>query len=79
MVPIYESMASLGPRVLRRLVWTALESLDGQIPERLPASVMSKNRLLDRAAPRRGAKRISPPPSRIWRNCALFEPLRRYA
>jgi len=49
-VPIYESIGSLGPRVLRRLMGTALAALDGQIPERLPASVVSKNHLLDRAA-----------------------------
>ena len=48
-VPIYESMAKLGPRVLRRLIWTALASLDGEIPDRLPASVRQKNRLVDRA------------------------------
>jgi len=49
LVPIYESIASIGPRVLRRLVWAALEGLDGQIPDRLPAAVVQKNRLLDRA------------------------------
>jgi ATP-dependent DNA helicase RecG len=48
-VPIYESIASLGPRVLRRLIGAALEGLDGQIPDRLPATVVQKNRLLDRA------------------------------
>jgi ATP-dependent DNA helicase RecG len=48
-VPIYESMATLGPRVLRRLIWTALASLDGEIPDHLPASVRQKNRLVDRA------------------------------
>jgi ATP-dependent DNA helicase RecG len=47
-VPIYESMGTLSPRVLRRLMWAALESLDGQIPDRLPPSVRSKNKLLDR-------------------------------
>ena len=48
-VPIYESMGSLGPRVLRRLMWTALELLGGQIPDRLPPSVSEKNHLMDRA------------------------------
>jgi ATP-dependent DNA helicase RecG len=48
-VPIYESIASLGPRVLRRLMWAALEGLGGQIPDRLPATVVQRNRLLDRA------------------------------
>jgi ATP-dependent DNA helicase RecG len=49
-VPIYESIASLGPRVLRRLIWAALHSLDGQIPDRLPASVRHKIQLPDRSA-----------------------------
>jgi ATP-dependent DNA helicase RecG len=48
-VPIYESIASLGPRVLRRLMWAALHSLDGQIPDRLPASVRHKIQLPDRS------------------------------
>ncbi|MBZ5672117.1 MAG: ATP-dependent DNA helicase RecG [Acidobacteriia bacterium] len=48
-VPIYESIASLGPRVLRRLMWVALHALDGQIPDRLPASVLHKTQLLDRS------------------------------
>jgi len=50
LVPIYESIAELGPRVLRRLMGAALQALDGQIPDRLPASVRRKNQLLDRAA-----------------------------
>ncbi len=49
-VPIYESISSLTPRVLRRLVWGALEGLDGQMPERLPPSVIARNKLSDRAA-----------------------------
>ena len=48
-VPIYEAIASLGPRVLRRLTWAALEGLENQIPDRLPPAVVQKNRLLDRA------------------------------
>jgi ATP-dependent DNA helicase RecG len=48
-VPIYESITSLGPRVLRRLIWAALQSLDGQIPDRLPASVRHQAQLLDRS------------------------------
>ena len=48
-VPIYESIAALGPRVLRRLMWAAIEGVDGQIPDRLPASVLIKNQLPDRA------------------------------
>jgi len=48
-VPIYESIGALGPRVLRRLMWAALEGLDGEIPDRLPPAVVQKNRLPDRA------------------------------
>jgi ATP-dependent DNA helicase RecG len=48
-VPIYESIGTLGPRVLRRLIWNALAGLDSQIVEWLPPSVVAKNRLLDRA------------------------------
>ena len=50
MVPIYQSVGALGSRVLRRLVWGALASLDGQIPECLPESVRAKNKLMDRAS-----------------------------
>jgi ATP-dependent DNA helicase RecG len=48
-VPVYESIGTLGPRVLRRLMWAALEDLDGQVPDRLPPSVVQKNSLVDRA------------------------------
>lgn len=48
-VPIYESIGKIGPRVLRRLIANALASLDGQIPEWLPRSVRQKNRLVDRS------------------------------
>jgi ATP-dependent DNA helicase RecG len=50
MVPIYESVSQLGPRVLRRLMKTALESVGDQIPELLPESVRKKNRLAGRAS-----------------------------
>jgi len=46
-VPIYESAGKLGPRAFRRLIRTALDSLDGRIPDRLPASVAARNKLLD--------------------------------
>lgn len=49
-VPIYEALGRLGPRVLRRLTWTALEKLNGRIGENLPASVCRKNCLPARAA-----------------------------
>ncbi len=48
-VPIYESIAELGPRFLRRLIWSALERVGDDIPDRLPPSVVKKNRLPDRA------------------------------
>ena len=47
-VPIYESVGRLGPRVLRRLMRTALESVGDQLPELLPASVRKKNSLVSR-------------------------------
>ncbi|TAM78748.1 MAG: ATP-dependent DNA helicase RecG [Acidobacteria bacterium] len=50
MVPIYESVGQLGPRVLRRLIRTALESVGGQFSELLPASVRKKNGLAGRAS-----------------------------
>jgi len=48
-VPIYESIGTMGPRVLRRLIWGALEGLRGEVPDRLPAAVIEKNHLVDRA------------------------------
>jgi ATP-dependent DNA helicase RecG len=48
-VPIYEAISSMGSRVLRRLVWAAISSLDRNIPECLPESVVRRNALLDRA------------------------------
>ena len=50
MVPIYESIGQLGPRVLRRLIRSALESVGDQFPELLPASVRKKNKLVSRAS-----------------------------
>jgi len=49
-VPIYESIGALGPRVLRRLMWAALEGVGNEIPDRLPPAVVRKNRLPDRAS-----------------------------
>src|SRR5712692_4420722 len=48
-VPIYESLGKLGPRLLRHLVAAALDWVKGDIPDRLPASVLGRNRLVDRA------------------------------
>src|SRR5208282_2819387 len=45
-VPIYEAIGRLGTRVLRRLVWTAVESLGDNLPDRLPRSVREKNGLV---------------------------------
>ena len=50
MVPIYESIGRLTPRVLRRLVWTGLAAVNGQIREVLPPSVCARNQLPDRGA-----------------------------
>ena len=49
-VPIYESIGRLTPRVLRRLVWTGLTAVNGQVREVLPASVCARNQLPDRGA-----------------------------
>ena len=49
-VPIYEAVGKIGTRVLRRLVWTALRLAGDDIPDPLPASVRTKNRLVDCAA-----------------------------
>jgi ATP-dependent DNA helicase RecG len=46
-VPIYEATASLGTRVIRRLMWTALSMLANGVPDHLPASVRERNRLVD--------------------------------
>jgi ATP-dependent DNA helicase RecG len=47
-VPIYESIGRLTPRVLRRLMWAGLTAVNGQIGEILPASVCARNALPDR-------------------------------
>lgn len=46
-VPIYESLGKLGPRALRRLIWTAVAAVGTRIPDRLPPSVLRKNTLMD--------------------------------
>jgi ATP-dependent DNA helicase RecG len=48
-VPIYESLGKLGPRILRRLIDTALKAVDGDVPDGLPPSVRRRNKLVDRA------------------------------
>jgi ATP-dependent DNA helicase RecG len=48
LVPIYESVGTLGTRVLRRLISSALTALEAQIPDHLPESVRQRNKLVDR-------------------------------
>jgi ATP-dependent DNA helicase RecG len=48
-VPIYESLGKLGPRVLRRLISAALGAVGDQIPDHLPPSVLRKNKLMEGA------------------------------
>lgn len=52
--PIYEAIGNVSTALLRRLVWNALASSDGSIPENLPASVLKKNRLMSRSIALRG-------------------------
>jgi ATP-dependent DNA helicase RecG len=40
--PIYESVGTVTPAVLRRLTWNALAGANGGIPECLPASILKK-------------------------------------
>ncbi|HKS94801.1 MAG TPA: hypothetical protein VJV74_01580, partial [Terriglobia bacterium] len=47
-VPIYEAIGVLSTRVLRRLLWTALASVEGQVAECLPESVCRRNKLMPR-------------------------------
>ena len=48
-VPIYESIARLTPRVLRRLIWTGLNAVGGDIPDSLPEPVRARAKLPDRS------------------------------
>jgi ATP-dependent DNA helicase RecG len=48
-VPVYESIGRLTPRVLRRLIWNALAKVDGAIPESLPPAVIHKHHFPSRA------------------------------
>ena len=49
-VPIYEAIGALGPKAIRRLMWTALEGLGGRISDPLPASVRGRCKLAGRAS-----------------------------
>ena len=48
-VPIYESIGRLTPRILRHLVWNALAKTDGEIAETLPPSIFHKHEFPSRA------------------------------
>jgi ATP-dependent DNA helicase RecG len=48
-VPIYEAIGPLSTRVLRRLLWTALGAVQGQVAECLPESVRRRSKLMGRA------------------------------
>jgi ATP-dependent DNA helicase RecG len=48
-VPIYEGVGTMSTRVLRRLMFTALEAVGTEIPDPLPASICRRNRLVGRA------------------------------
>jgi ATP-dependent DNA helicase RecG len=69
-VPIYESVGRISTRILRRLIWAALESLGAGVPDPLPASVRAKNRLPARV----GALRLThfPDASRPIEEVAAF-------
>jgi ATP-dependent DNA helicase RecG len=54
-VPIYESIGPLTPRVLRRLIHSALEQLGDEIPDPLPADLIERLGLPRRAAALRAA------------------------
>lgn len=54
-VPVYESIGPLSPRVLRRLIHSALEQLGDQIPEPLPADLIERLSLPSRASALRSA------------------------
>ncbi len=43
-VPIYEAIGSIGSRTLRRIIYTALGNLDGQVPDPLPAGLLRRYR-----------------------------------
>ena len=47
-VPIYESIGTINPRLLRRLQSSALACLGESIPETLPASILRRTKLPDR-------------------------------
>lgn len=72
-VPIYESIGPLGPRFLRRIIWLALEGVGNDIPDRLPPTVVKKNRLPDRAQAVR-ATHFPPKDEDLEKLCAFRTP-----
>ncbi len=48
MVPIYEAIGSLSSRALRRIIYSALGTLDARVPDPLPASLLARYRFPSR-------------------------------
>jgi ATP-dependent DNA helicase RecG len=42
-VPIYEAIGGISSRVMRRIIYTALENLGGMIPDPLPAELLARH------------------------------------
>jgi ATP-dependent DNA helicase RecG len=70
-VPIYEAIGPLTPRVLRRLMHGALEGLGDEIPDLLPAEIRERQQLPGRAAALRAAH--FPPASESVERLNLFQ------
>lgn len=47
-VPIYEAIGGISSRMMRRIIYTALEKLSGDIPDPLPAEVLARYRFPSR-------------------------------
>jgi ATP-dependent DNA helicase RecG len=47
-VPIYEAIASVTSRVMRRIIYRALENLEGTLPDPLPAELLSRHKFPSR-------------------------------
>jgi ATP-dependent DNA helicase RecG len=75
-VPIYEAIGPLTPRVLRRVVHGALEGLGENIPDPLPAELLAPYGLPTRAAALRAAH-FPPPEENLDRLNAFETPAQR--
>ncbi|HEV2388821.1 MAG TPA: ATP-dependent DNA helicase RecG [Candidatus Acidoferrales bacterium] len=75
-VPIYEAIGPLTPRVLRRLVHTALEALGSQIPDLLPADLLERLALPPRG-PALAAAHFPPPSENLEQLNAFQTPAQR--